>query len=88
MRFFFHAIAACYAQALGGHPYQCVHCWKEHFVPDSCVNRHCSTCQKLNSASPYFHVVFTLPHELNPLIQYNQQKLYSLLFSSASATLM
>ncbi len=37
---------------------------------------------------PYFHGVFTLPHELNPLIQFNQERLYSLLFSSATATLM
>jgi hypothetical protein len=37
---------------------------------------------------PYFHVVFTLPHGLNPLIQHNQALLYSLLFASASATLL
>jgi hypothetical protein len=37
---------------------------------------------------PYFHVVFTLPHELNPLIRHNQEQLYGLLFSSASATLL
>lgn len=94
------AIAACHTPALGGHQYQCAHCGKEHFVPHSCGNRHCASCQKLHSAQwldqqiehllpiPYFHVVFTLPHELNPLIQYNQQRLYSLLFSSAAATLM
>jgi hypothetical protein len=37
---------------------------------------------------PYFHVVFTLPHDLNPLIQHNQARLYSLLFSSATGTLL
>jgi len=37
---------------------------------------------------PYFHVVFTLPHDLNPLIQHNQQRLYDLLFTSATATLL
>jgi hypothetical protein len=37
---------------------------------------------------PYFHVVFTLPHELNWLIQHNQASLYCLLFSSATATLL
>lgn len=94
------AIAACHTPALGGHQYQCAHCGKEHFVPHSCGNRHCPSCQKLNSAHwleqqvehllpiPYFHVVFTLPHELNPLVQYNQARLYSLLFSTASATLL
>lgn len=94
------AIAACHTPALGGHQYQCARCGKEHFVPHSCGNRHCPSCQKLNGAQwleeqvkdllpiPYFHVVFTLPHDLNPLIQYNQGRLYSLLFSSASATLL
>lgn len=94
------AIAACHTAALGGHQYQCAHCGREHFAPHSCGNRHCPSCQKLNSAQwleaqvehllpiPYFHVVFTLPHDLNPLIEHNQERLYSLLFSSASATLL
>lgn len=94
------AIAACHTAALGGHQYQCAHCGREHFVPHSCGNRHCPTCQRLNGAQwmeeqtnhllpiPYFHVVFTLPHELNPLIQHNQAHLYGLLFSSATSTLL
>jgi hypothetical protein len=94
------AIAACHTPALGGHQYQCAHCGEGHFVPHSCGNRHCSSCQKLNGAQwleqqtelllpiPYFHVVFTLPHELNLLIRYNQASLYALLFASATATLL
>jgi hypothetical protein len=94
------AIAACHTPALGGHQYQCAHCGKEHFVPHSCGNRHCPTCQRLKGALwleqqtehllpiPYFHVVFTLPHELNRLIQHNQASLHSLLFSSATDTLL
>jgi hypothetical protein len=35
-----------------------------------------------------FHVVFTLTHQLNPLIEHNQKLLYNLLFASASATLL
>jgi hypothetical protein len=95
-----HALAACHTPALGGHQYRCAHCGQEHFVPHSCGNRHCPSCQKLNGAQwleqqcqallpiPYFHVVFTLPHDLNPLIQHNQSRLYGLLFSSATATLL
>ena len=95
-----HAIVACHTPALGGHQYQCAHCGKEHFAPHSCGNRHCPSCQRLNGAQwleeqtehllpiPYFHVVFTLPHELNCLIQHNQARLYSLLFSSATSTLL
>jgi hypothetical protein len=94
------AIAACHTPVLGGHQYQCAHCGQEHFAPHSCGNRHCPSCQQLHSADwleaqtefllpiPYFHVVFTLPHDLNPLIQYNQARLYSLLFASATATLL
>ena len=94
------AIAACHTPALGGHQYQCAHCGAGHFVPHSCGNRHCPSCQKLNGAQwleqqtelllpiPYFHVVFTLPHELNLLIRHNQASLYALLFASASATLL
>jgi DNA-directed RNA polymerase subunit RPC12/RpoP len=95
-----HAIAACHTPALGGHQYRCANCGREHFVPHSCGNRHCPSCQGLDGAQwleqqidqllpiPYFHIVFTLPHELNPLIQHNQAALYSLLFASASATLL
>jgi hypothetical protein len=36
---------------------------------------------------PYFHVVFTLPHALNPLIRVNQRALYNLLFQAAVQTL-
>jgi hypothetical protein len=37
---------------------------------------------------PYFHLVFTLPHMLNPMIQQNQRVLYLLLFQAASQTLL
>ena len=94
------ALCACRTEALGGHLYRCQDCGKEHFAPNGCGNRHCPGCQKLQSAQwldrqiehvlpiPYFHVVFTLPHILNPLIQHNQKLLYNLLFASASATLL
>jgi len=94
------ALAACHTPALGGHQYRCANCGREHFVPHSCGNRHCPSCQRLKGAEwleaqsksllpiPYFHVVFTLPHELNPLIQHNQARLYALLFASATATLL
>lgn len=94
------AVMHCRTAKLGGHLYQCRQCGREHFVPHSCRNRHCPTCQGVNSFDwldrqselllpiPYFHLVFTLPHELNPLIQQNQATLYRLLFAAASATLL
>jgi hypothetical protein len=95
-----NAIQACHTPLLGGHQYQCAHCHCAHFAPHACGNRHCPSCQGIHSRAwlaaqaevvlpiPYFHLVFTLPHELNPLIQQNQPPLYNLLFGAASDTLL
>jgi len=95
-----HALRACRTPALGGHRYQCQQCERTHFVPHSCRNRHCPLCQGQAARRwleqqeavllpvPYFHLVFTLPHELNPLIRQNQRVIYSLLFAAASQTLL
>jgi hypothetical protein len=60
---------------------------------------HCPKCQAVAQAAwrqaqqalllpiPYFHVVFTLPHELNPLMRANQRRLYNLLFRTVRDTL-
>lgn len=94
------ALLACRTPALGGHRYRCEDCGRSHFVPHSCRNRHCPLCQgqaahrwlEQQEAAllpvPYFHLVFTLPHELNPLIRQNQRTLYPLLFAAASQTLL
>jgi hypothetical protein len=94
------AILACRTPELGGHLYHCSQCGTERFVPHSCRNRHCPTCQGANGYAwmqaqadsllpvPYFHIVFTLPHILNPLLRQNPQSGYDLLFSAASATLL
>jgi Putative transposase/Transposase zinc-binding domain len=67
---------------------------------NSCRNRHCPKCQAQARQRwvaarerellpvPYFHVVFTLPHELNPLCRYNARLLYDLLFSASAATML
>jgi len=95
-----NALLACRTPALGGHRYRCEDCGQTHFVPHSCRNRHCPLCQGQAARAwlaqqeaallpvPYFHLVFTLPHLLNPLIRQNQRALYTLLFSAASETLL
>jgi hypothetical protein len=95
-----NALLVCRTLALGGHRYLCQDCGQMHFVPHSCRNRHCPLCQgaaarrwlsKQEQALlpvPYFHLVFTLPHVLNPLIQQNQRVLYGLLFRATSETLL
>ena len=96
-------IARCRTAELGGQRYWCAHCGHEHFVFHSCRNRHCPQCQARDSAewveqrrgdllpTPYFHHVFTLPHEFNPWFltsDRNQQALLGLLFEAASQTLL
>ena len=80
---------------MGGHPWQCRRCGHQHFRYHSCRNRHCPTCSSearsqwlekmLDWKLPlgYAHVVFTLPHELLPLLLANPRATYTLLFHSA-----
>src|SRR5215831_9082369 len=93
------AIEQCRTAALGGHIEVCEACGTEQISYNSCRNRHCPKCQGAARAKwlaaeqalllpvPYFHVVFTLPHPLNPLVRINQRALYNLLFQAATQTL-
>lgn len=97
------AITHCRTAALGGHREWCPACGFERYHYHSCRNRHCPKCQSTATAAwmaarqeellpvPYFHQVFTLPHELNPLILYserNQRALLGLLFDATAQTLL
>jgi hypothetical protein len=93
------AIARCRTAALGGHVDTCSSCHHQAISYNSCRDRHCPKCQaqtrqhwldaRQSELLPvsYFHVVFTLPHELNLLCLYNQRLLYDLLFRNTAATL-
>ena len=93
------AVERCRTAALGGHLQQCDTCGFERPVYNSCRNRHCPKCQSLAKVkwldkqksellpTGYFHLVFTLPHELNPLIRVNQKPLINILFQSVWQTL-
>ncbi len=94
------AIEACRTAALGGHVERCDACGRLRYHYHSCRNRHCPKCQTRAKERwlaarraellpvPYFHLVFTLPHELNALAQGNPRALYALLFQSVSDTLI
>jgi Putative transposase/Transposase zinc-binding domain len=94
------AIATCRTAVLGGHRETCDHCGATRITYNSCRNRHCPKCQTLTKERwlaarkadllpiPYFHVVFTLPHDLNALAQGNPRVLYALLFRAAADTLL
>jgi hypothetical protein len=94
------AIERCRTAAMGGHVEECDECGHVKVSYNSCRNRHCPKCQKLNSERwierrkeqllpvQYFHAVFTLPDLLNPIVRFNQRELYGLLFKAASETLL
>lgn len=97
----FRAIVRCRTAALGGHKDKCVDCQYEAPISfNSCRSRSCPKCQSrarrlwleaqqrdlLNTN--YFHVVFTLPHELNPLALTTPRPFLDLLFEATSQTLL
>jgi Putative transposase/Transposase zinc-binding domain len=93
-------IMNCRTEALGGHLLQCDHCGQEHYAYHSCRNRSCPKCHHQDTEAwlaerrqellpvPYFHVVFTLPQELRPLVRQNQQDLYDILLRAAAQSLI
>ena len=95
-----NAIEACRTAALGGHVYQCEHCNHQKIAYNSCRNRHCPKCQGLAQEKwvlnrkkdllpiDYYHVVFTIPAELNPLVLRNKKELYNIHFRACARTLM
>jgi hypothetical protein len=96
----FRAIQRCRTAALGGHVDACPRCGYQAAISyNSCRNRHCPKCQTQARerwlaarerdllATDYFHVVFTVPHELNVLALDNQRRFYDLLFNASAQTL-
>ena len=93
------AIEHCRTRHMGGHLHRCEACKKEIPVYNPCGNRHCPRCQNLAKARwlakrksellpvGYFHYVFTLPHDLNPLVLCNRKILLTLLFASVHKAL-
>ena len=94
------SIIACKSGALGYNISQCDDCKHIEIHHNSCRNRSCPNCQAVAKEvwvdkrraevidAPYFHVVFTLPHELNPLLYCNQHLLYGLLHRCCAETLL
>lgn len=94
------AVLSCKSGKLGMNFSQCGDCGHMTAHNNSCRNRNCPNCQAVLKEvwvdkrraevidSPYFHVVFTLPHELNPLIYCNQKLLYGLLHRCCAETLL
>ena len=81
---------------MGGHVFECNHCGKLQYSYHSCRNRSCPKCHKSDTQAwlqarekellpvPYYHVIFTLPHELSGFMRLYQQDLYGLLIKTAA----
>ena len=97
----YRAVLRCRTAALGGHKDRCVDCQYEAPISyNSCRSRCCPKCQAqarrrwlqaqqrdlLNTN--YFHVVFTVPHDLNPLALTSPRPFLDLLFQACSQTLL
>lgn len=90
----------CRTAYLGGHIHRCTECGEKQISYNSCRNRHCPKCQNLPREKwledrkadllpvKYFHNVFTLPHELNPIILANKKVMLNILFKSVAETLL
>ena len=94
-----HHIEICRTAVLGGHVEQCDQCAFEQIAYNSCRDRHCPKCQTLTKEQwlndrkaellpcGYFHLVFTLPHDLNAMILSNKRVTVNILFAAVNQTL-
>lgn len=94
-----NALEKCRTAALGGHVDACDSCGHVRISYNSCRNRHCPKCQVINKERwilarqqqllpvRYFHVVFTLPQELNWWCLHYPKEMYDFLFAASQQTI-
>lgn len=94
------AIEKCRTAALGGHVDRCDGCGHTRISYNSCGNRHCPKCQAVAAKEwlaeretellpvPYFHVVFTIPEQLNAVVYQNKALAFDILFKAAAQTVL
>lgn len=94
-----HHILNCKTGAYGANISECDTCGHIQYHNNSCRDRSCPMCQALANELwvdaqnehvldiDYYHLVFTCPSELNPLIYCNQKELYSLFFHAVAETI-
>lgn len=96
----FNSITNCGTKELGYHISTCLDCGEEYFGFNSCRNRHCPMCQNYKREkwiqkessylleSKYFHIITTVPYELNDLFLHNQKVCYDILFKATSESIL
>ena len=95
-----NSLTACKTGKLGYTLIRCKECGRIEMRACACGNRNCPSCGYLNEQQwvalrqtevipgiPYFHLVFTLPHELSEIMYQNQRETLNLLFRSAKDTI-
>lgn len=92
-------IATCRTAACGGHVQKCDQCGVVEISYNSCRNRHCPKCRQRDRDEwladrqadllpvDYFHVVFSVPHEVAAVALQNKKVVYEILFRSTAETL-
>ncbi len=97
-----HRLKICRTPALGYHVYRCRNddCAHVKYQYHSCRDRHCPNCgavkkqqwieARMQELLPvkYYHVVFTIPHELNSIVLSHRSLLFKLLFDASAQTLL
>lgn len=97
---FYNAITSCQTGALGIHTITCQECGETHVALNSCRNRHCPNCQGYAREKwiekesyyildcPYFHIVTTVPAELNEIFLHNQKECYDILLKATAESIL
>jgi hypothetical protein len=92
-------ILQCRTSALGGHEEHCDCCPEVRYSYNSCGNRHCPKCLAAKQAVwieklidqtlpiKHYHIIFTVPHELNAICLFDRNMYYKVLFSAVWRTL-
>lgn len=92
-------IVLCRTSELGGHEEECDCCTRVRYSYNSCGNRHCPKCLSTKQALwvdklidntlevKHYHIIFTVPHELNGVCLFEPELYYKVLFSATWRTL-
>jgi len=95
----FMHILECRTEKCGFHIDLCEECGYERIMYNSCKDRNCPQCQTFKKeewinnrkaeviGTRYFHIVLTLPKELNVIAMQNQKPIYSIMFKASSETI-
>lgn len=86
-----NALSNCRTEQMGGSAMVCKECGRIHYILHSCRNRHCPRCQGIDKELwiedrkgellpvKYYHVVFTVTHDLLEVFRFNREIMYNLL---------